>query len=110
MLALAPGLARAGKGRSLTVDRSPNPDVLEVVPWSYGFAHSWTWKWLLEQKELAPFVLSAVEPLLRVGAIGIDNLRREVPVGGSRADLAFSTFAPDGTRSLSPSKPRSAIL
>ena len=54
MLALAPGLARAGKGRSLTVDRSPNPDVLEVVPWSYGFAHSWTWKWLLEQKELAP--------------------------------------------------------
>ena len=33
------------------------------------------------------------------------HLRREVPVGGSCADLAFPTFAPDGTRSLSPSKP-----
>jgi hypothetical protein len=67
-----------------------SPALLEVVPWSYGFAHTWALKWLLECPRTAALVasvalgLDVVEP----GA-PVSNVRTEAPVIGARADLAF---------------------
>jgi len=87
-------VSRLVSGHQLLSDEtslSADPTLLEVVPWPYGFGHSWAVRWLLSQPELAPLVLGAVPgwelgPKPRV----VDVPRTEARFKGVRADLAFS--------------------
>jgi hypothetical protein len=67
----------------------PNdPGLLDVVPWSYGFAHSWALKWLIEHETTRDRVLSLLMPE-RVGPWSLTRqIVREQRVGTARADLA----------------------
>lgn len=68
-----------------------------MVPWRYGFGHTWALRWLLSQSGIAPQILRAIpgwelgdEPRVTKGP------DREVAFGGVRADLAFTVRATDG--------------
>jgi hypothetical protein len=66
-------------------------ELLDVVPWPYGFAHSWAVRWLLEQEATSELVIGAVA--------GSPAPPHSHPVGfkveaehrlrGARADLSF---------------------
>jgi hypothetical protein len=82
-----------------TTRPSADPTLLEVVPWRYGFSHTWALRWLLTQPDLAPRVLVAV-PGWDLGpnphVVGIP--RAEARFAGVRADLAFSVATDDKPR------------
>lgn len=71
-------------------ERPADPTILDVVPWSYGFAHSWALAWLLENEGTRDAVLELIlpdgqPPWKLNGAVD-----RESIVGPARADLAFN--------------------
>lgn len=74
------------------------PVLLDVVPWSYGFAHSWALRWLLERSELAALVLGAIDgmpgkqPWSVRGAVDYEKSVRP-----ARADLALEAVDASGS-------------
>lgn len=82
-----------------TGDPRANPGLLDVVPWRYGFAHTWALRWLLTQGDLAPLVLGSVPKWqLGHGPRVVEGPETEKRFGGFRADLAFAVETRDGHR------------
>jgi hypothetical protein len=76
-----------------------NPGLLEIVPWSYGFAHSWAVKWLLEEPRAAACVVAAAGGVSTNAAVRVSNVEAEYRMSGARADLAFDlTYEDDSQR------------
>lgn len=65
------------------------PTLLEVVPWSYGFAHSWALAWLLESEAAESAILSLVMPEGRTWRL-VGRVAREESMPDVRADLFFT--------------------
>lgn len=73
------------------------PGLLDVVPWNYGFAHSWALRWLLGQPLLADRILGAIPGFdLPRPVIVEGDIRTERPLPPARADLAFAVRDADG--------------
>lgn len=71
--------------------------LLDVVPWTVGFAHSWALRWLLLQKELAPLVLGALGGLPGEAPWSlVGDVRREEAARPRRTDLAFEATSSSG--------------
>src|SRR4051812_38780081 len=69
--------------------------LLDVVPWTHGYAHSWALRWMLQNSDAAR---SAVLGLFLPDAHGpwtIHDIRREYPVGRHRVDLRIATRGAD---------------
>lgn len=75
-----------------------NTGLLDLVPWQYGFAHSFALRWLLQQPTLGSSVLAALEdfPLDADGEISC--VRVEPKGGRGRADVGFWLTDHDGKR------------
>jgi hypothetical protein len=74
-----------------------NPSLLEVVPWNYGFAHSWAFRALLSEPSVQESLFTTLEglpgsPPHRV----VGKIRDEAGVPGARADLMFTLGDGDG--------------
>jgi len=83
------------RGDSGTPDPGPEPSLLDIVPWSYGFAHSWALRWLLLQPSLFPLVLDAIDGLDDAGGYVLaGEVLTEKPLAPARADLAFEMEHP----------------
>ncbi|HEY4280381.1 MAG TPA: hypothetical protein VGM91_19320 [Conexibacter sp.] len=67
----------------------PEPELLEVVPWHYGFAHSWAMAWLIENAGTRDRLLDLLVPGGTAPWQLEGRVRREHRVNGARADLAF---------------------
>ncbi len=68
-----------------------DPGLLDVVPWSYGYAHSWALAALLNDERTAGPILELLRGLpgpLPYRVLG--PVERERRVGSARADLAFT--------------------
>lgn len=76
--------------------RFEDPELLDVVPWSYGFAHSWALRWMLRQPPLADRVFSAVPGLNLRHPISVGSIDREKQFGSARADLAVAVADASG--------------
>lgn len=65
--------------------------VLDIVPWTYGFIHSWVLRWVLQDPDLAEPVLEEAfgNDLPGPHRVTSDVVREKV-LKRSRADLAFS--------------------
>jgi hypothetical protein len=69
------------------------PELLEVVPWNYGYAHSWALCWLLEQPMLADRILGAIPGLDLPAPVRLEgSVRTEKPLAPARADLALELY------------------
>src|SRR4051794_8420404 len=74
-----------------------DPSLLEVVPWSQGYAHSWALAALLADQRTAAAILGSLPEL--PGApphVIVGPIRRERPFKGARSDLAFTVRNADG--------------
>lgn len=65
------------------------PALLDVVPWNYGYAHSWALAWLTEHDASRDRVLTLLAPDGSPPWTLTDAVRREHSVPGARADLAL---------------------
>lgn len=75
-----------------------DPSLLDVVPWSYGFAHSWALAALLSDPSIQAAILSSL-PLPGPGPHQIaGEIHREKGVKPRRADLAFTLVDGDGAQ------------
>lgn len=66
-----------------------DPQLLEVVPWNYGFAHTWALKWLLGDADLATRILHTIPELRSERRLQVDNRVVEHKVRGALPDLRF---------------------
>lgn len=73
------------------------PQLLDVVPWSYGFAHAWALGWMLCRPALAERILTAVQGLHLPAPWAIEHVTPEAVVKRTRADLRIDLSVPDGT-------------
>lgn len=64
------------------------PALLDVVPWTYGYAHSWALAWLIENERSRSGVLALLSPNTSPPWTLIEPVAREHRVQGARADLA----------------------
>jgi hypothetical protein len=71
------------------------PALLDVVPWSHGYAHSWALAWLIENGASRDRVLALLDPDGSPPWMLSDSVKREHKVAGARTDLAV--WAKDGT-------------
>lgn len=67
----------------------PRSDLLEVVPWSFGFAHAFALRWLLRESHIAPLVLSAAKGFGLPPKARVSDVESERKGGRGRADLRF---------------------
>lgn len=74
------------------------PALLEIVPWSYGFAHSWAAKWLLEDSRTCDLLIKAAVGARVAAGIQVSNVETEYRLRGARADLAFELKLVDDRR------------
>ncbi|MEO8969891.1 MAG: hypothetical protein ABI427_20450 [Solirubrobacteraceae bacterium] len=65
-----------------------SPSLLEVVPWNYGYAHSWALRWLIENAASRDAILGALLPDDAPPWTIEGSVDREHAVPGARADLA----------------------
>ena len=76
--------------------RGAEPELLDVVPWNYGFAHAWALRWLVTNQMTRQQMLN----LLTGDTPGTWELTAAVAhehrVRGARADLAVWAARPDG--------------
>lgn len=77
-------------------DRDGNPRLLDVVPWSYGFAHSWALSWLLAHDASSGVVLELLVPDASAPRTVVGDVQREQVVAGARADVALVMQDGDG--------------
>lgn len=78
--------------------QNAEPELLEVVPWNYGFAHSWALRWLLERADLADRVMGAVGGMDGQRAWSLKGtVEHEKPLRPARADLAFTLIDAKGS-------------
>jgi hypothetical protein len=64
------------------------PALLDVVPWNYGYAHSWALAWLIENDRSRSSVLALLTPYTSPPWTLAEPVAREHRVPGARADLA----------------------
>jgi hypothetical protein len=76
--------------------RDGSPALLDVVPWNYGFAHSWALAWLAESSSSRDAVLGLLAPG-SAGPYHVERVDREVRLAGARADLAVHARDANGT-------------
>lgn len=78
-------------GLSRPADPGIDPSLLDVVPWPYGYAHSWAVASLLSDQRTAGAILEALPGLEGRRPLRIDGpVRRERGLKPARADLAFT--------------------
>lgn len=81
--------------------RSPffDPSLLEVVPWTHGYAHTWAVAVLLNDKSTSSAILNALPDLPGRPPLHVDGaISRERPLRPARADLAFGVVDDAGDR------------
>lgn len=70
--------------------RPADPSLLDVVPWSYGFAHTWALVWLIEEPSTFVRVLDAMIPDGSSPWTLVGKVDRERSIRNVRADLFFT--------------------
>jgi hypothetical protein len=67
------------------------PELLEVVPWNYGYGHSWALRWLLMKPSLTDRILAAAKPEMGIPPpLRVEGgVQTEKSLTPARADLAF---------------------
>jgi hypothetical protein len=71
------------------------PALLDVVPWNYGYAHSWSLAWLIDYDATSDRILGLLDPDGSPPWVLTAPVQREHKVAGARADLAV--WARDST-------------
>src|SRR4051812_34975292 len=77
---------------------APEVRLLDVVPWSHGYAHSWAMRWMLGHDPQAAEALMALFVPSHSGPWAVDLPRAEYGVPGARADLMIAAQDGDGRR------------
>lgn len=81
--------ARGDRTLTRGVASIATPELLEVVPWNYGYAHSWALAWLIENEPSRDRVLTLLAPGGLPPWTLNEAVRREYALSGARADLAL---------------------
>jgi hypothetical protein len=55
------------------------PDILDVVPWNYGFAHTWVLGWMLRQDDLFIAKWNRRNPARGHGRGGPEGVAKALP-------------------------------
>jgi hypothetical protein len=83
--------ANGGPEHTQPVPADVDPSLLEVVPWSYGYAHSWALAALLADERVQAALLTRLPGLPGPTPHRVDGIiAREKGIKPARADLAFT--------------------
>lgn len=70
--------------------------LLDIVPWTHGYAHSWAVRWILDSHPVGRQALMHLCVPDRAGPWQVSGLRLEQRYGRHRADLTFDAVGADG--------------
>ena len=90
-----PACAEPAKGYSVVGIDVP---LFDVVPWSYGYAHSWALRWMLANDQTGRDRLLGVFLPDGKAPWRLEHMTREFPVGRSRVDLRVEAIDAAGER------------
>jgi len=76
-----------------------SPELLQVVPWRYGYAHTWALRWLMQQPQLLSLVLGAIPGLDLPAPLRLEGpIVTEKALKPARADLVATVRDAAGQR------------
>jgi hypothetical protein len=74
------------------------PQLLDVVPWTYGFAHTWAVRWLIDHHDTRGWMLNLLTGRDDSRWDLMELVAYEHRVNGARADLAAWALGADGEK------------
>lgn len=81
---------------SVAAVSEPDIGLLDVVPWTHGYAHSWAVRWILDKHPAGRQALMHLFVPDRAGPWEISDLRLEPKFHRHRADLTFEAVGAHG--------------